>query len=303
MAIAEEHQITAAAKKLHIAQPPLSYELSQLEQELGVQLVKRGARSAELTDAGILLYKRAEQILAMTTTTTHEVQNYGKGMKGVLSIGAISSSGGLLPNKRMLDFTTHYPDIRFELHEGNTFAIIDMLEQGIIDIGIVRTPFSDEKYNCRYAVQEPMTAVMTEKYVHDATAKITLNELGELPLILYRRYESLIHEVFSGEGMKPFIACINDDARTTYIWAEKGFGVGILPKSILQVLNPINLICKDIDCTALCTKIAVIWKKERYLSPLAQKFISFFDEMASFDGDPVNSAQNLSNSCTGSGFE
>jgi len=278
-AIAEEHQITAAANKLHIAQPPLSYELSKLEQELGVTLVKRGPRNAELTDAGQLLYKRAEQILAVTTATEREIRNYGKGISGVLAIGVISSSGGILPNERMLEFTAHYPDIRFELHEGNTFAIIDMLEKGIVDIGIVRTPFLSDRFNCRYEEREPMEAVMTKE--HEAgknDGSITIQELAAAPLIIYRRYEQLLNETFAAEKLTPFFSCINDDARTTYIWAKKGFGIGVIPKSILRVLNPSGLICKDIISEKLTTQLAVIWEKNCTLAPLARKFVELLEK-------------------------
>lgn len=276
MTIAEERQITAAAKKLHIAQPPLSYQLGLLEQELGVTLVKRGPRNVELTDAGQLLYKRAAQILDMTSSTAREVECYGKGMRGVLSIGAVSSSGGIVPNERMLQFTKHYPDIQFEIHEGNTFAIIEMLEKGIIDLGIVRTPFQNEHFHCQYSAPEPMAAVMTkERVCGKCEDKITLQELKKEPLIIYRRFENLIQDAFSAEGISPFICCLNDDARTTYTWAQKGFGIGILPKSALLVLNS-KLICKDILCDKLITQIAVIWEKNRYLSPLAQSFVEFF---------------------------
>ncbi|WP_277668541.1 LysR family transcriptional regulator [Caproiciproducens galactitolivorans] len=279
MAIAEERQITAAAKKLHIAQPPLSYQLSLLEQELGVTLIKRGPRNAELTDAGKLLYKRAEQILSMTSSAVREVENYGKGLHGVLSLGAVSSSGGVVPNLRMQEFTKHYPDIRFEIHEGNTFAIIEMLEKGIVDLGIVRTPFQYDRFHCRYSALEPMAAVMTKDLAcGQGESGITLEELKNKPLIIYRRFEALIQEAFAEEGLTPFICCLNDDARTTYTWARKGFGIGIIPKSALQVLNLDQLICKDILNEKLRTQVAVIWEKKRYLSPLAQRFVSFFED-------------------------
>ena len=97
MAIAEEHQITAAARRLHITQPPLSYELSSLERELGVKLIERGPRSAELTEAGQLLYARAERILSLTSAATREVKSFGQGTSGTLSVGIISSAGGFRP--------------------------------------------------------------------------------------------------------------------------------------------------------------------------------------------------------------
>ena len=81
VAIAEEGQITAAARRLHISQPPLSYELAQLERELGTQLVRRGPRGVTLTEAGRLLHERATRILAMATATAREVSSVGKGAR------------------------------------------------------------------------------------------------------------------------------------------------------------------------------------------------------------------------------
>ena len=275
-AVAEERQITAAAKKLHIAQPPLSYQLAALEEELGVRLVKRGPRNAELTDAGELLYRRAQQILAMTASAAHETGSCGRGMRGVLSIGTVSSSGGVIPNRNMLAFVENYPEVRFEVHEGNTFSILSLLEKGIVDLGVVRTPFQSEQFHCRYSEPEPMAAVMPAGRVCGGEDGVTLRELAKQPLILYRRFETFILEAFADENLDPFVCCLNDDARTTYTWALKGFGVGIVPRSELSVLNPVNLVCRDILCEKLVTRVAVIWERGRYLSPLAHRFVDLF---------------------------
>jgi DNA-binding transcriptional LysR family regulator len=279
LTIAEERQITAAAKKLHIAQPPLSYQLNLLEQELGVTLVKRGPRNIELTDAGRLLYKRAEQLLDIAAITKREVENCGKGLFGVLSIGAISSSGGIIPNFNMLEFTEHYPDVRFEIYEGNTFSVIEMLEKRIIELGIIRTPFKHNMLECRYASLEPMVAVMKEKFIcGEAQNVITIEELKDKPLIIYRRFEELIYDVFKEFEIKPFICCKNDDARTTLNWAKEGFGIGIVPKSALLTMDCSELIVKDILHDKMHTRIAVTWLKNSSLSPLAERFIELFQE-------------------------
>ncbi|ADY55836.1 transcriptional regulator, LysR family [Syntrophobotulus glycolicus DSM 8271] len=277
LAIAEEQQITAAAKKLHIAQPPLSYQLNLLEQELGVKLVKRGPRNVELTDAGKLLRKRAEQILDLASSAKHEVENYGKGLCGVLAVGTISSSGGVVPNQYMLEFTKYYPEVRFEIYEGNTFTVIEMLEKGIVDLGIVRTPFQQKMFDCRYAPLEPMVAVMTEsRLCGQSEHNIELEELANQPLIIYRRFDALIQAVFAELGLEPFICCKNDDARTTLLWAQANFGIGIVPKSALLTIGPSQLICKEILHDKMKTRIAAIWMKNRYLSPLAQRFVELF---------------------------
>lgn len=80
--IAEEGQITNAAKRLHMAQPPLSYQLKNLEDELGVKLVERGSRNIKLTDAGLILYKRAEQILSLAKSTEDELKDFKQGTHG-----------------------------------------------------------------------------------------------------------------------------------------------------------------------------------------------------------------------------
>lgn len=279
LAIAEERQITAAAQRLHIAQPPLSYQLRQLEEELGVTLVKRGPRYITLTGAGELLRKKAEQILSLSDSAENEVSNYGKGMRGTLSIGTISSSGGILPDSRTLQFAKQYPGIRFEIHEGNTYTVLEMLEKGVAELGIVRTPFQHKMLNYRYTPQEPMMAVMTRDNLYGKEEKrIKLTELAKAPIILYRRFDFLVGEAFAKAGVEPFIFCRNDDARTTVQWARAGLGVGLVPKSALLVSETDNLVTKEIDCRELVTKMAVIWMKNRYLSVLGDKFIEFFTE-------------------------
>lgn len=277
--IAEERRITAAAKKLNIAQPPLSYQMELLENQLGVILFKRGPRGVELTDAGEMLYKRAVQILGMTTAAEHEVRCYGQGVRGVLSLGTISSSGGVVPNRQMQNFIRSHPEVRFEIHEGNTFAVIEMLEKGLIDLGIVRTPFQPDRLNCCYAEAEPMVAAMTGTFAENMKGNsVTLRELSEHPLIFYRRFETLIQEVFSSENLTPVFLCKNDDARTTLLWARNGLGIGIVPKSALLTLGFSGLFSKEIDCSRLQTRLAAVWMKNRRLTPLAQKFVELFKE-------------------------
>lgn len=275
-AIAEERQITAAAQKLHIAQPPLSYQLAALESELGVRLVTRGPRGVELTDAGELFYRRAKQILDMTASAAREAESCERGMRGVLSLGTVSSSGGTVPFPGMLAFTKNYPEVRFEVHEGNTYAIIEMLEKGIVDLGVVRTPFAGDRFHCRSSSPEPMMAVAVPGHSLGGEDGVTLGELSRAPLILYRRFEALVREAFAAEGLPVQVCCLNDDARTTYTWAMKGFGVGILPRSELSVLNPQGLLCREVLSRRLVTRIAVIWEKGRYLSPLARRFVDLF---------------------------
>lgn len=144
--IVEEGSISAAAKKLHLSQPPLSYQLKLLEEELHLQLLQRGARGVQLTEAGKVLYKRAQGILELTERTQKELQAMaGQGFAGTLHIGTVSSSGASLLDWRIPAFHEQYPQIGFAIHEGNTFELMEMLESGLIELAVVRTPFHDEQ--------------------------------------------------------------------------------------------------------------------------------------------------------------
>jgi DNA-binding transcriptional LysR family regulator len=311
VAIAEEQQITAAARRLHITQPPLSYELASLERELGTRLVVRSPRKVTLTSAGKLLYERATQILALVSTTTREVAACGEGMRGTLSIGSISSSGALVPSPAMRAFCDCYPDVTFDVREGNTYEVLDMLESGAVELGIIRTPFKRDGLRCVFADPEPMMAVGVREYPGAARGEacgdagdgddaggaggragrvglreggpIELGELAESPLVLYRRFETLVREQFGERDLAPFVSCVNDDARTTFAWARAGFGVGLLPASILGMMDRGGLVARPVACDALMTRQAVVWDARRELSPLAERFVRLFPAAADAD--------------------
>lgn len=277
LAIAEEGQITSAARKLQMAQPPLSQQLKLLEDELGVKLFERGPRSVQLTDAGMILRNRAQQIIELSDSTTREINDYAKGLKGSLSIGTVSSSGATFLHERLGEFHKNYSGVTFEIHEGNTFAVIDLLNKGIVEIGIIRTPFNTSNLECLYSYSEPMIAVMHTDYDWNSSGeRIQLGELQDKPLIIYRRFEQLIRETCLEHGFKPQVFCMNDDARTTLLWANAGLGIGIIPKSAFTLANHGNLIYKEIRCEDLHTRIAAVWIKDKYLSSLATKFIESF---------------------------
>ncbi|WP_208560921.1 LysR family transcriptional regulator [Marinilactibacillus kalidii] len=277
LTIVEEGQITAAAKKLHIAQPPLSYQLRLLEEDLGVQLMKRGSRKITLTPAGELLKQRAEQIFSLTTATNREMELFKKGNAGTLSIGTISSSSTIIPDQSILDFAGKYPNVQFDIHEGNSYEVIEMLEKGVIDVGIVRTPFKKVGLTIRYAKTEPIVAVFpTGKNYGKSKRSIELIELYEQPLIIYRRFAELINIAFEKEQITPSIRCRNDDARTTLNWTRAGFGVGIVPLSALTEQDRKELIYKEVNVEELHTQMAVISKNDRQYTPLVMEFIETF---------------------------
>ena len=271
--IVEEGTISKAAKVLHMAQPPLSMQLKALETELGVKLVERLPRHIALTKEGELFYKRTLQILELCKQTKKEVvdQMYYK----TIHIGVTSSNVGMLP-ACLTKFHQHYPHILFEIHEGDTYAMIDLIKSHIIDVAIVRSPFDSTQLNFQYLSSEPIIAVGSKDYLYDKEI-MDIQDLKDVPIILYRRYEQLIMDTFMNHHISPTIICKNDDCRTSLLWANLHLGVALVPQSAMHLFT----FSKDIKKVPLMqkelyTSVSVIWRQDQALTPMIQDLLELF---------------------------
>jgi len=277
--IAEEGSISAAAKKLHLSQPPLSYQMKLLEEELHLPLIERSARGIALTEAGRVLYKRAQGILELSELTRKEMLAMASGFTGTLHIGTVSSSGASLLGWRIPAFHQKYPQIGFAIHEGNTFELMEMLESGLIELAIVRTPFHSDQLNCLYLSPEPMIAAGAASFFPAGMPSgqpISLELLGHAPVILYRRFEKILLSLCEQKGITPQVFCIADDARTTLMWAEAGLGVAVVPQSAYRIMPHHNMVYSELSEEDLHTRIAAVCKKGCSLSWAAQQFLEIF---------------------------
>ena len=277
--IAEEGSISAAAKKLHLSQPPLSYQMKLLEEELHLPLIERSARGIALTEAGRVLYKRAQGILELSELTRKEMLAMASGFTGTLHIGTVSSSGASLLGWRIPAFHQKYPQIGFAIHEGNTFELMEMLESGLIELAIVRTPFHNDQLNCLYLSPEPMIAAGAASFFPAGMPSgqpISLELLGHAPVILYRRFEKILLSLCEQKGITPQVFCIADDARTTLMWAEAGLGVAVVPRSAYRIMPHHNMVYGELSEEDLHTRIAAVCKKGCSLSWAAQQFLEIF---------------------------
>ena len=277
--IAEEGSISAAAKKLHLSQPPLSYQMKLLEEELHLPLIERSARGIALTEAGRLLYKRAQGILELSELTRKEMLAMASGFTGTLHIGTVSSSGASLLGWRIPAFHQKYPQIGFAIHEGNTFELMEMLESGLIELAIVRTPFHSDQLNCLYLSPEPMIAAGAASFFPAGMPSgqpISLELPGHAPVILYRRFEKILLSLCEQKGITPQVFCIADDARTTLMWAEAGLGVAVVPQSAYRIMPHHNMVYGELSEEDLHTRIAAVCKKGCSLSWAAQQFLEIF---------------------------
>ena len=277
LAIIEEGSITKAANRLHISQPPLSHQLKLLEDELEIKLLERNTRKFQITGAGEILQYRAEQILELVKITIKEMKNYNNKFQGTLSVGIVPSSGAILLPKLLSTFHEKYPGMNFQIREGNTYKILELLTSGIIDVGIVRTPFDSEIFESILLPSDPMLAVTRgDMYWAKEQKSISVSELINKPLIVDRRFETMIVSSCVEAGFKPRILCESDDVRSTLLWAETGIGVGIIQKPAVGLIPSKDLKYKEINEPSLETRTAVLWLKSRHLSNITKEFLETF---------------------------
>ena len=157
--IADTGSIHEAARKLNLSQPPLSYQLRQLEEELGVRLFERGSRGVSLTEAGRLLYARAESLLDYVRSTRQEVSEAGR--RRVLRLGVTSSTAGVLVPD-IARFLKLCPEVSFQLRDGASYTLLQYVLEGIIDLSVARTPLNLENVDSLLLGREPMLAVSAD---------------------------------------------------------------------------------------------------------------------------------------------
>ena len=161
LTVAHEENITRAAEVLHITQPTLSRQLVQLEEETGVTLFIRGKRKITLTPEGMLLRRRAEEILSLVDKTEKELLQQDALVEGTISIGCGELNSVNLLAQIIKDFKALYPKVKFNLHTGNSDRLKEQLEQGLIDIALLLEPVSIEKYDfLRLPVKERWGVIM-----------------------------------------------------------------------------------------------------------------------------------------------
>ncbi|MDO4262382.1 MAG: LysR family transcriptional regulator [Eubacteriales bacterium] len=282
VAVIQEGTISGAARRLHLTQPPLSAQMRLLEEESGCLLFERGSRHVQPTAAGQMLYGRAVKMLELADIARQELKDYREGTGGILRLGVVSSAGAVLV--RMLgDFHNLYPHIGFELTEGNTYQLLEQLSSGLIEMAVVRTPFPERGLCSVQLLDEPLLAVGRKDFF-PKEGPVSLAELADTPLILYRRWESILTEAFRQAGIAPQVICKNDDARTTACWADAGFGVAILPASASGFLRHPDSESRPLSDLPLRSGICLVHSRDSWVSAPARALLAHLTERAAAFG-------------------
>lgn len=269
-AIVDEGTISGAARALHMTQPPLSYQMKMLEEELQVRLFARGSKHIRLTEAGKALYVRAESLLTMTDITKREVIKVSQAT--TIHLGVTPSTVNMMA-KYLVKYTSHHPDIRFVIHDGSTFTLKDELENGILDVTTLRTPIALNGFCSKLLRQEQLMAMVPQGQEEEGLRELTLEELAGHHLILSKRHRKYVLSIFEKHGLSCDVYYECEDARTAMSLAASGLGTAILPASMRgqsEKICPIPIAEKE-----LITDVLLVWRNEEH-SDVVESFIRKF---------------------------
>jgi len=280
--VAEEGQISSAAEKLNMTQPPLSQQMKKLEEDTNTKLFNRTPKGIELTEAGKLLLSRAHQILTFVSNTVNELNEYVQGAKGIVNIGIISSSVESLLSFKLPEFQKNNPKIKFNVIENDTFSILDMVEKALVDVAFVRTPFSSIGLHTYTLFSEPVCAVLSKSYLEQSTLRdklmssdepLLLSDLIDEKIILLQNYENTVKTACRQFNFEPNVVCRGSNAISALLLARAGLGTMITPISTVEMTDLSDLIVRAINCSILNSSIVMVWNADRKPSYAVSKFI------------------------------
>lgn len=268
--VAREGNVTHAAQRLHVSQPTLSRQLKDLEDELGKKLFTRSNYSIKLTEEGILLRKRAEDILEMADKTLAEFKALDEVNGGDIHIGC-AESNGIAPFIRVIQkLKEKYPRIRYHFYSSGTDAVNERLDRGLLDFAIIIQEVDLEKYNyLKMPSRDHWGLIMCKDHPLAKHSCIHLNDLTEIPLILSRQAMREEMPRWFGEVQdKLNIVATYDLLFNTSVMVREGFGC-VLGFDGLVYTGPDSDLCfRPLEPT-LTSPMYIIWKKYQVFSPVA----------------------------------
>lgn len=281
IAIAEEKQITAAAQRLHMTQPPLGQQLKIMEQELGVQLIVRTGKVLELTDAGQALYSHALHLTKLLEETETDVKEIGMGTRGQLRIGVNTLSSAQLPQLLRI-FKARYPRVTYKIQQNESAQLLRLIREHSIELAIVQLPLELSDFEVIKLQSEPFYFVTAKDFAPKGH-EFTYADIQRYPLILPSTeglglYHSIIDQ-FTERGLLANVIGECTDIVTLLEWVSSGDGTTIVPESILKLHRGYEFQSFAIADSQLNFATGIIWLKDRYLSKAAQHFIGLIKEV------------------------
>lgn len=277
LTVAREENITKAAELLHITQPTLSRQLTQMEDELGVKLFQRGTRRLALTNEGILLRRRAEEILELVDKTEQELILQEEQIEGTITLGCGEIAAVKTVARLCESFRKRYPRVSFDVYTGSADAVKEHMDRGVVDIGLLLEPIDMGKYDfIRLKDREKWVALMPSDDPLAAKETVTAEELKARPLILPSRLnvQSELANWFGDYFNQLEVVCTGNLGANSAVMAAGGLGCALVIEGSIPVWEQPQLVCRPLSPSLSATAV-LAWKRQQPFSTAVVKYIEF----------------------------
>jgi DNA-binding transcriptional LysR family regulator len=286
VAVAEELHFGRAAQRLHLAQPPLSQQIRKLEEILGYPLFERTSRSVALTAAGRVFLERAQRTLRNVAGDIDEARSIGRGEVGSLHIGFVGSAMLTTLPAIFRRYREAYPLVRLHLHESFTSKVIEGLQNGTLDAGLLRDGDPVEGLNATTIYTEPFVAVLPVHHPRARQKSIAPADLHDEPFVYYprsagnRAYEKPF-SILENQGFRPQIVQEASHWLTILRLIGAGLGVSIAPACVRHITSP-DVVCLPIRTTRNAAPVVSNIELATFVGesrPIVARFMQIVEEI------------------------
>lgn len=284
LTVARVGSITGAANYLHLTQPTLSRQLQDLERELGQKLFERGQHNISLTPEGMILRKRAEAIIDMVEKTQNEFLSLKNDISGEVHIGAGETEVLRSVARVINDIHLNYPEIIFHMYSGILEDVLERIDNGLLDFGLVMQPVDLTKYNTISLPEKDIWGVVMRKDSPLAKQEIvTCEDMENVPLILSKKAfrkptpDNEFYRWFNKNQSKLNIAATHTLFYNAALMVEEGVGYMFTLNNLVNTSKSSNLCFKPLE-PKLESSWALVWKKYQVFSPASKLFLEKIHE-------------------------
>lgn len=278
-AVARHSHVTRAAAELHIAQPALSKQISQLEQELGVALFDRIGRNVRLTEAGEALLPHVHAILTQVEAARAEMAERVGLRRGRASVGTPPTVGTQLLPRALASFNRGYPGIELRLYEAGIQTLLGLLETGTVDVAVVTLPVNDPALTIVPLFSEDLMIAVGREHRLAHHTNVTMTELQNEAWLLSPENYELRDATLSAcrqAGFTPRIVLDGGEMDTLLRLVAAGMGIALIPRLALQ--NNFDLVPLRLIDQTLQRSLGLVWRGDRTASPAARVLREFLVE-------------------------
>ena len=283
LAVAREQNITAAAESLHISQPALSTQLKNMEDELGKQLLIRGVKGSRkviLTEEGMILRKRAEEMLLLMRRTEEEITGSNETIAGNVFIGTGETETVRLFAKVAKKLQQKYPDIRYNISSGNAEHVLEYLDKGIIDFGLLFTEIDAQKYEAiPVPIKDTWGVLMRRDSPLAEKEVICPEDLWDKPLIVSHQKgdDVYLNQWLQREESELHIVATYNLLFNASLLVDEGLGYALCYDKLINTKG--SNLCFRPFSPRLEARGFIVWKKYQVFSKAANIFLQYLREM------------------------